>query len=383
MKPIPIPILFVDHAPALGGAEHSLLLILRHLDRAKWEAHVAGVPGRVLEEATNLNLPTHPLPLNRLRRSPLAPIDWWRGVRAVAKTARAINAQAMIANTVRAAFYTAPAATLTRTPFIWHMRDFWLGESKPRYPNLDLWLKGLLVLQTKRVITNSRAVAQKLPRNRKAKVIHNALDVTQFDPATSGEPFRQAHDIPAGVPLVGMVGRLRPWKGQRTFLEVAAHVSQWLPEAHFAVVGGSVFGVADGYMQELEKMVEEMGLSGRVAFTGQLDDVRPALSAFDVFVHPGEPEPFGLVNIEAMAMGKPVVAFAYGALPEILVDKETGFLIPAGDTSAMTQAIVHLLRQPQLRTQLGQSARRHAETQFHYPRLISELNKTFQNIIGV
>lgn len=378
----PTPILFVDHTAALGGAEHSLLLILRHLDRAKWDIHIAGVPGRLLEEAAQLNLTTHPLPLNRLRRSLRAPLDWWRGIQAVSQVARTINAQIIIANTIRAAFYTAPAGTLTRLPFIWHMRDFWLGETAPRYPNLDLWLKGLLLLQATKVITNSRVVAEHLPLNRKTTIIHNALDTTHFDPTTSGEAFRQAHHIPPTAPLVGMVGRLRPWKGQRTFLEVSAYVSQWLPEAYFAVVGGEVFGVEDGYAQELEKMVEDMGLSGRVTFTGQLNDVRPALAAFDVFVHPGDPEPFGLVNIEAMAMGKPMVAFAHGALPEIVVDKETGLLVPAGDTSAMTQAIIHLLRQPNLRHQLSQSARTHAQTHFHHTRLITELETALHTTLA-
>jgi len=84
----------------------------------------------------------------------------------------------------------------------------------------------------------------------------------------------------------------------------------------------------------------------------------------DIFVHSGDPEPFGLVNVEAMTRAKPVVAFAHGALPEIVVNGETGLLVPAGDENTLSEAVITLLRDPTRRVAMGLAGRRRVEQQF-------------------
>jgi len=351
-------ILFLDHAPALGGAERSLLLILKYLDRTRFSPHLACTGGPLAEKARALGVATHTVSMPRLRRSARFPLDWLTGASAIARVARQTGAECLYANTVRAATYAAPAARLARVPFVWHMRDFYLSESRPRHPWADRLGKRLLCATARAVIANSHAVASHVPCAAKVAVVHNGIEVDLFDPALVDDAaFRQRFGIPPDVPLVGTVGRLRPWKGQDRFLRAMRRVADEFSRVWFLVVGGDPFGVADDYPRQLRELAVSLGLTDRTVFTGHLDDVRPALAAMEVFVHPGEPEPFGLVNIEAMAMGRPVVGFAHGALPEIVADGETGVLVPPGDEGALAEAIVHILRNPSRSTMMGRAAR--------------------------
>ena len=207
------------------------------------------------------------------------------------------------------------------------------------------------------MIVNSQATANHLPYRGKVAVVYNGIEVERFDPAQDGAPFRGQHGIPREAPVAGIVGRLRPWKGQDRFLRMAAEVVRAVPEAHFLVVGGEIFGVEDEYAAELRTLAADLGLAGRVTFTEQVDDVRPALAAMDVFVHAGDPEPFGLVNIEAMAMARPVVAFSHGALPEIVRAGETGILVAPGDEAVLAERVIILLRDREMRRVMGQAGR--------------------------
>lgn len=373
-------ILFLDHAPALGGAERSLLLLLKHLDRDQWQPHLVCQEGLLAQAAKDLGVSTHIVPMPRLRRSLQAPLDWLRTAHTIARLAWQVDAIMLVANTVRAAFYAAPAARLARRPFVWHMRDFWLSESRPRHLWVDRIGKRLLCATAARVIANSHATAAHLPCYGKVTVIHNGIEVERYDPTTDGTPFRQRYDIPLDAPLVGTVGRLRPWKGQDRFLRALARVRETVPQAWGVIVGGTPFGVKSEYPLQLRRLADDLHLNECVVFTGHLDDVRPALAAIDVFVHPGDPEPFGLVNIEAMAMGKPVVAFAHGALPEVVVHGEMGLLVEPGDEETLARMIVRLLLEPDLRDRLAIEARRRAVQCFSVERTLSGITEILRSV---
>lgn len=346
-------VLLVDHSPAIGGAENSLLLLLARLDREQWDPHLVTQDGLLADRAESLKIPVHRIRMPRLRRSLRFGPDWMKTAFRIAEVGRSVHASLLHANTVRAAMYTAPAAQMVRRPFLWHMRDFWLSENRPRRLWTDRAGKRTLCRAAHGVIANSQAVADQLPCLSKTVVVHNGIDTTFFNPDLSGDSFRRRFMIPAGAPLVGMVGRLRPWKGQTRFLRMAAALSERHPDAHFVVVGGDPFALKDGYAAELQRQCHRLGLQNRLTFTGHVDDTRPALAAMDVFVHPGAPEPFGLVNLEAMAMAKPVVAFAHGALPEIVVEGKTGLLVPPDDPAALAEGCALLLGEPALARELG------------------------------
>ncbi len=373
-------VLFLDHAPVLGGAERSLLLILRGLLGRGWNPLLACPPGELADRAAACGIPVHPLEYPRLRRSAIFLSNLWQVSGTLARTARAGQVGAVYANTVRTAFYGMGAARRVRLPFLWHMRDFWLSETRPSRQWSDVLGKRMLTGAARRVLANSHAVAALLPASPKIKVIHNAIDLERFDPAMQGAPFRRLAGFPLDAAVAGMVARLRPWKGQRTFLETMDRVAAAAPRSRFLVVGGSLAGAADGYEQELRAAAAGLGLADKVYFSGQLDDVRPALAAMDVFVHCGDPEPFGLVNLEAMAMGKPVVAFHQGALPEIVVHRRTGLLVPAGDQGALAQAVLELLTDRARRLEMGKAGRQRVGDDFALERMIERIERVLREV---
>lgn len=382
----PRPILFIDHADALGGAEGSLLLLMTFLDPKRWQPHLIAPTGQLAEEASSAGIPVHIQDLPRLRGSSRSLIDLWsKGLR-VSRTAREIGAALIHSNTVRATAYASLAARLASVPLVWHMRDFWLSEAEPAAKRADRMGKSVFCAMAGRVITNSRAVAEHLPCSARASVLHNGIDLAHFDLAHNTADNRagtcQAAGFPVDAPIVGMVGRTRPWKGQDTFLHMALQLSEQHPDCRFLLVGGDPFGVQDDYEAQLLALGSQPGLAGRVHWTGQLDDVRPALAAMDLFVHPGAPEPFGLVNIEAMAMAKPVVAFAHGALPEIVLHEETGLLVAPGDTAALTASVSRLLRDPEMSQSMGRAGRLRVEDHFRIERTVNQLEGLYMEWVG-
>ena len=382
----PRPILFVDHADALGGAERSLLLLMTFLNHARWQPHLVAPPGQLAGKADHAGIPVHTLDLPRLRGSFRSPPDWWKGAGNISAIARRVGAALIHSNTVRASAYAAPAARLARLPFVWHMRDFWLLEAEPASKLADRIGKLLIGRAAAAVITNSHAVAAHLPSSANAFVLHNGIDLSSFDASNSTPGNRAAMCQEAGfhpaAPLVGMVGRLRPTKGQHSFLHMAGKLAETVPDCRFLVVGGDPFRVGDDYEARLTALCSQLGLEDRVHWTGQLSDVRPALEAMDVFVHPGTPEPFGLVNIEAMAMGKPVVAFGHGALPEIVAHDETGILVPPDDIGALTGAVSRLLGDVPLSQRMGLAGRRRVEEYFGIERTVAELEAFYERMLA-
>lgn len=374
------PILFLDHAPALGGAEKSLLLLLKYLDRNRWTPHLACVGGPLAEEAALLGIAVHRLPMPRLRRSWRALMDWFHTAVRIAHYAQKVGAVLLVANTVRAAFYGSLAARLAHIPFVWYMRDFWLSESHPRYLLVDLLGKQFLCAVAVHIIANSQATAGYLPCHSKVTVVYNGIEVERYDPGMGSELFRKEYGIPSKAPVVGMVGRLRPWKGQDRFLRVLAQVREKASDVWGLMVGGDPFAIPDDYPQHLRRLTAELGLGKSVVFTNHLEDVRPALAAMDVFVHPGDPEPFGLVIIEAMAMARPVVAFAHGALPEIVVEGVTGLLVPPGDEDAMAQVILTLLQDPARRHRLGAAGRERVQARFTAAQTAREVGAILERV---
>lgn len=375
-------ILFVDHAAALGGAERSLLMLLARLDQYGWQPHLACTEGELAAAAAAMGIPHQSMAMPRLRRSARFVWDLWNGAKMLAAVANRLKVKALYANTVRAAVYTSLASRISRRPFIWHMRDFWLSEDRPARVWLDSVGKRLLLAASTLVIANSRAVAANLPRSSRVSVVMNGIDLKEFQDATLGESFRAEHAIPKNALLVSTVGRLRPWKGQDRFLRVASQIHTSQPDAYFVVAGGSPFSVDDDFPSMLKRLAADLDLQDRVRFTGQLENVRAVLAATDVFVHAGDPEPFGLVNVEAMAMGLPVVAFAHGALPEIVVDGVTGILTPEVDESAMARAVLRLIDNPELRLRMGQTAKQHAVERFSIERTTREIDQLLQRYLG-
>ena len=380
----PSPILFVDHAHVMGGAERSLLLLMTFLDRHRWQPHLIAPPGTLAEKAAAAGIPVRVQAFPRLRGSSRSLLDLWLQAVQISRTAREIGAVLIHSNTLRATAYAALASRLAGLPLVWHMREFWLSEAEPAVKWPDRLGKFALSLMATRVLAISHAVAGVLPSRANLSVLHNGIDLAYFDEAHTAAgnraAVREAAGFPPGAPIVGMVGRARPLKGQHIFLQMAGLLRAILPDCRFLLVGGDQFNVGDEYEAQLSALCSHLDLDDHVYWTGQLEDIRPALEAMDIFVNPGVPEGFGLVNVEAMAMGKPVVAFDHGPIPEIVVHGETGLLVAPSDATALAGAVASLLQSPPRTQRMGRDGRRRVENHFRIERTVTELETIYLEI---
>jgi glycosyltransferase involved in cell wall biosynthesis len=225
--------------------------------------------------------------------------------------------------------------------------------------------------QADAIVAISRFVAESLaeagyPRD-KIFVVHNALDVTQWDPSIDGTAARQELGVPTDAPVVGIASRLFKWKGHGYLVDAMAGVIKELPEARLVIVGEDDPRADPGsgsYRAQLEQQARQLGIDQNIVFTGFRTDVPRLMAAFDVFAHPSWEEPFGMVFLEAGAMNKPVVCWASGGAPEVVVDSETGLLVERGSVPELAEALLTLLRDPSLRQRMGRAGRRRATQVF-------------------
>jgi glycosyltransferase involved in cell wall biosynthesis len=194
-------------------------------------------------------------------------------------------------------------------------------------------------------------------------MMHPGIDLARFRVRSDIE-LRRRVGIPPDATLVSLVGRLQPWKGQREFLYAAAGLVSAHRNAYFAIVGGAILGWEGDYPQELQRLVLELGIEDRVTFTGHTTEVPRWMAASDVVVNASDPEPFGLVVLEAMASGCAVVAVEKGGPRDIVEPGRNGLLCASREPAALGPAMRRLIEDPGLRDELGQAARIRVERAF-------------------
>jgi len=199
-------------------------------------------------------------------------------------------------------------------------------------------------------------------------VIYNGIEVPRVIPPKGAL-------LPGGGPLVGMVARLAPRKGVEVFLQAARLILQECPRTRFLVAG-------DGPLwPELKKLAEELGLDGRLFFTGRLTEAAGLMSFLDVFVLPSRQEGLPLALLEAMARARPVVASRTGGIPEVLTDG-TGIMVPPGDAPALAAQVVRLLDDRTLADQMGRAARQRVLSRFGADRMQEETAALYRRILA-
>ena len=180
----------------------------------------------------------------------------------------------------------------------------------------------------------------------RAVTVHEGIDVDAVRAAPRA-PIHEELWLPHEAPVVGNIGALVPHKGQRYLVDAAAAVIQRQPDARFVIAG-------DGELRSaLDQQIKARLLTKHVLLAGFRTDVYSVLKAFDLFVMSSTTEGLGTSLLDAMACGTPVVATAVGGIPEVVVDGETGLLVPPRDPDALAHAILRLLEDRALRERMG------------------------------
>jgi glycosyltransferase involved in cell wall biosynthesis len=180
------------------------------------------------------------------------------------------------------------------------------------------------------------------------------------------------------------VGNLEPRKQVDVLLRAVARLREPMPEVRLLIVGsGESAGPLD-QTPRLARLSHELGLEAAVRFVGWLpnEQLRGAYAAADAFALPSSSEAQGIVALEAMACGLPVVASRVGGLLGTIDDEQSGFLVPAGDVEALAARLAQVLGQPALRAAVGDAARRAVETRFTWPKAVAATCQVYREVTG-
>ena len=219
----------------------------------------------------------------------------------------------------------------------------------------------------------------------KIRVIHRGADVEYFAPEKANGvrvmELCKAWNVPEGLPIILLPGRITRWKGQHVLLEALNKLSH---RNFFCVLLGEL-GKHPSYARELEKKIIEYHLQGHVRMVGATQMMRSAYSAASLIVSPAiEPEAFGRVPVEAQAMAKPIIATSHGGAMETVRTGEggTGWLVPPNDANALTSAIEEALSlSEEDATYLGHHAREHVVNNFSTATMCAKVLEVYQEIL--
>ena len=315
--------------------------MIRSLPSDEFDCHIA-LPARspMHAELTAAGGTLHVVPMRRLSLSHGAR-DWlaygagWPiAVTRLARLARRLDVDVIHSNSLHS-LYGWAAAALVRRPHVWHAREIVVQSGAALH--VERFLARRFAT---RVICMSEAIASQLDR-RNVEIVYETADPSEFRPELAGE-FRARVGVPDDAPLFGAVGRIDSWKGFDVLLDAYERAKRARPDVHLVVAGGPVTG-KEALATALE--ARAAGLED-VHWLGPRTDVPELFADLDLFVVPStEPEPYGLVAVEALASGVPIIVTDAGGPPEILARAapDAGRAVRPGDAVALAGAITDLL----------------------------------------
>lgn len=381
-------IIFIDHSPTLGGASRVLLDLLSIIDRREVSPLVVCAAGsEIIPFVTELGIPveTAIMPwFSRTSGSCARLLYLYRIVAFALFLGRLVikhQAEVIHANNFIAVLYAALPAKILRRPLVWHMHDILAaGWFNALFVNYAAW-------GATQIICVSEATRAELLKFRidagKCRIIYNYLRSRTLSGETPRRTLREEFTVPDGNKIVGMVGNICRLKGQLIFLGAAREILLLHRDVTFMLVGTVNNPVDVPYRSAVDEYLRTNELSGQVILTGFRTDAPELIAEMDILVHPPIlPESFGLVLLEAMVAGVPVIASEIGGIPEIVSDGVNGVLVPPDDIPALVAAVNKLLCDSPLRQRLGAAGKQTVATKFRADLFASEFAEVYRQLLG-
>lgn len=363
-------------SPVRSGAEEVALELVRGLDQRRFRSYLVcpqplldafGDDWRVGDaSALALHVP-----------SPFQ----WESARQFIAYLRAEKIDVVHAHMVRAATSAIPLARLAGVPVAIHTchgreawRQKWLSKQYWIDRRIEAWSQATIAVSES---TRDFLVNEKAFDSRKVVVIRNGRHLNGFMPDVQRrQNLRSEIGIGPDDPVVGVFGRLEEQKGHRYLIEA-------LPEILASVPSTKVLFVGDGALRsELEQQVRSAGLDNCVRFLGYRRDWMNWMDLADIVALPSLYEGMPLVPIEAGAMSKPVVATAVDGTREVVVHQNTGILVPPANSSALADALISLLKNPEQQKRLGEAAKRRAREMFSLDQQIGQTADLYERLLA-
>jgi glycosyltransferase involved in cell wall biosynthesis len=352
-----------------GGCEGMLWTFLRRVDRSRIEPVVIfNTPGALMDEVAGLGISVDLIEHGRLRQ----PIKQSHAILRLRRAFARERPDLIVSWFTKAQLYASPAAVLAGM----RRRNVWFQHTLPGGTDLD---PAATALPARAIGATSEAGARAQERIRPRRptfVVTPGIDEPSVAPTGELEALRRELGLPEGRPVVGIVGRMQPWKQHDLLVRAIARLREGGREVHGLVVGGTAYDRDPEYYPSVRRLVGELGLEDAVTFTGQVADAHPYMQLMDVLVNASVNEPFGIVLLEAMALRVPAVALdADGGPPEILDGGRAGLLARPGDADDLAAQILRLVDDGELRERVVTEGRRRFEELYTSARMTEELEE--------
>lgn len=356
-----------------GGGELMLLHLMQQGQKAGIEWLVIFLEdGPMVGQVRELGVTAFVIVSGRLRE----PHRYVLAVRRIAAVVRSQSVDVVFGWMNQGQLYGSPAARLASVPALWYQLGIpltraWADRMATRLPAL-----GILACSQ----AGAEAQSAIMPE-RPLRVVYPGVELERFEPGMLPGPLeaKQRLGLPTKGPVIGIVGRLQRWKGMHVLLEAMPEILRTHPDAHCVVVGGSHAQEPD-YPGVLQEQIARLELGGCVTLAGLQKNVPEWMQAMNVIVHASDHEPFGIVVIEAMALGKPVIAGNAAGPTEIITPEVNGLLTPYGDVPALAQAVLRYLDDPTFAGRMGAAARERAQ-EFSTRRYAHNLISALQDLL--
>ena len=367
-------ILYLHNESIMGGAEISLLNLVKRLNKELFIPHFAcSKEGPFTDELRKIKIPPDFVQFPSIRWP--NPVQICNTIRKLLDIIKKKQINLIHSNQPRSNLFGAIAAKIRNVPIIWHERCLERGRFDS--DNIFSFLPD-------RIICNSSAVRNRFTKGAKTdakiRTIINGVDLREFNLELNGSTIRKEFNIDEDEPIIGTIGRIDPEKGYECFLESARIILQDFKNVRFLVVGGAFNNPS--LEESLYEMSVEKGIDKNTIFTGFRRDIPQLLASMDVVVLPSEIDACSRVLFESMAMRKPLIATNAGGTPEIVQDGITGLLVKPGDSSEMAKCIKKLLDDKYLAEQYGNAGRKRVEEMFTIERNIRETENVYLELLN-
>ncbi|HEX3049823.1 MAG TPA: glycosyltransferase [Aggregatilineaceae bacterium] len=371
------PVIHLSKMTGAAGSEGHLLILLpglraRGVDARLW---ILVEPDNPVQEyvarCEALGIPTERIVIH----GHLDPTLWWR----LAKRFRQVKPAIVHTHLLHADLYGLPAARLARVPHIvntQHADDPFRRKWIMRMLHHILWRIPHARIAISDAIRQFAIEVEGSPRDRISTVYYGLdLDRVPVLPGARTELCEQLQ-LPPDALIVGSVCRLVEVKALSDALQGFAQIVDQVPEAHYVIAG-------DGPLRgQLEAEALALGLDGRVHFLGWRSDPYPVFAALDVLLAPSIQEGFGLIFLEAMAVDVPAIGTRVSAIPEVIAEGETGWLVPLHDPDAIAAALLDALTNPEKARAFGAAGRQRLEANFTAEKMIDRTLAVYRSLDG-
>ena len=371
----------------VGGPQLRVLQVAKHLNMRGYETIVVIPQGdrKFSDMLEYAKITYYRLPLKRLKRTinPISHLSYLlffiQNVLELMKIIKLHSVDLLHINGISHLQIQAPiAAKLTKTKLIWHLNDTTtpLFLAKIMLP-LVHWLANKIVVTSPAVL---KYLGELLATNDDIDILYPPIDTSKFSPDIKAVELKKSLGINSSDSVVGTIGNFYPLKGYEYFFQAASVIKANYPYVKFLAVGPKL-DTKTLYWETISSLISNLGLQNDVILAGYRNDIPELLSIMDVFVMSSISESGPITLIEAMSMGKPVVATNVGIVPEAVLNGKTGIIVPSKDFEAIAEATLYLLKNKEKASLMGIKGRERAKKLFTIERCVDRHEKIYCDVL--